>query len=338
MTREELSQAVGGISARHIEAAARPPRSAAPRRKRRGFIRAAVLAAALAACLLLAVPALAAADVQPAYEFLYAFSPELAQKLKPVRLSCEDNGVRMEVVSAAIDGDTAEILLSLRDLTGDRVDETTDLFDSYSIHRPFSSSATCRLERYDQDTRTAYFLIHLTQWDGREIGGKKITFSFSRFLSKKQNFSGPIPEVDLSTAAPAAEAQTKVDLRGWSGSAACDRFLLPGSGPDYSPVPGVTITALGYIDGKLHVQAYYEDILETDNHGTLWLRAENGAEYSCEASGSFWDEEQRGSYEEYVFSVPAEDLAGCTLWGDLTVCGSLTEGNWQVTFPLSGEA
>ncbi|MGM9619137.1 MAG: hypothetical protein ACI3W8_04815 [Oscillospiraceae bacterium] len=334
MTREELSQAVGGISARHIEAAAHAP----SRRKRSVLRKTALLAAALAVCLLLSVPALAAADVQPAYAFLYAFSPELAQKLKPIQRSCEDNGIRMEVVSAAIDGDTAEILLSLRDLTGDRVDETTDLFDSYRINRPFSCSAACRLERYDEETRTAYYLIHLTQWDGQEIGGKKITFSFSEFLSKKQVFHGPIPEVDLSAAAPAAETQTKVDLRGYGGSAACDRFLLPGSGSDYSPVPGVTITALGYIDGKLHIQAYYENILETDNHGTLWLRDGSGAEYQCEAAGSFWDAEQRGSYEEYIFDVPAEDLPDCTLWGDFTVCGTLTRGNWQVTFPLDGEA
>jgi hypothetical protein len=46
------------------------------------------LVASLAVCFTLAVPAMAAADVQVAYEILYAVSPKIAQELKPVRMSC----------------------------------------------------------------------------------------------------------------------------------------------------------------------------------------------------------------------------------------------------------
>jgi len=38
-----------------------------------------------------------------------------------------------------------------------------------------------------------------------------------------------------------------------------------------SPVDGVTLTGIGYVDGRLHVQAYYADILKTDNHGSISL-------------------------------------------------------------------
>ena len=34
-----------------------------------------------------------------------------------------------------------------------------------------------------------------------------------------------------------------------------------------SPVPGVTITGIEYIGDDLHIQAYYENIIEMDNHG-----------------------------------------------------------------------
>lgn len=39
---------------------------------------------------------------------------------------------------------------------------------------------------------------------------------------------------------------------------------------------GVTVTAYGFIDGKLHIQVYYDDILHTDNHGFVWLQDKDG--------------------------------------------------------------
>ena len=119
-------------------------------RAARAQSRAAAALAAAVLCLSLAAPALANAD--PAYELLYRLSPAAAQLLRPVRKADEDNGIRLEVVSARVEGDTAEIYVTLRDLTGDRVDDTTDLFDSYSIHRPFDSSAACRSAGFDAET------------------------------------------------------------------------------------------------------------------------------------------------------------------------------------------
>ena len=72
-----------------------------------------------------------------------------AQYFTPVQHACEDQGIRMEVLSVYIHGDTAEIYISLQDQTGNRIDETTDLFDSYDILRPYDSTATCRFAGYD---------------------------------------------------------------------------------------------------------------------------------------------------------------------------------------------
>lgn len=46
----------------------------------------------------------------------------------------------------------------MQDLTGDRIDETMDLFDSYQINRPFDSSGACRLAGYDAQQKAAAFL------------------------------------------------------------------------------------------------------------------------------------------------------------------------------------
>lgn len=104
---------------------------------------------------------------------------------------------------------------------------------------------------------------------------------------------------------------------------------------NYSPVEGVTITAAGFIDEKLHIQVYYEDIHKTDNHGEVYLMDSKNNKIHYDYNESFWDEKECGSYEEYIFDIsPETDLENYTLYEDFTVCSSLTEGDWKVTFPL----
>lgn len=327
MNRKEISAALDGIDERYVQELLRPVK-----RRRLPMKRIVALAAALLLMLSCSVSALAAADVEPAYELLYAVAPGLAQMLKPVRMATEDNGIRMEVISASVEGDRATVYLSLRDLTGDRIDETTDLFDSLLIRRSFDSSNTVRLDHFDEETGTAYYLYQMTQLNGRKIQGKKVTITLFRFLSRKQNYVGEIPGIDLSAAAE-AEGQTVTDLRGSSGGKASAQVLLPTM--EVSPVSGAAVTAVGFLDGRLHVQLYYEDIGRTDNHGWVWLQDGSGKRIECESITSFWDGEQSGSYEEVVFPVSsAEEAAGLSLWGELVLCNVLCEGNWQVTFPL----
>lgn len=299
-------------------------------------------AAAACICLLVtcAVPALAASDVEAAYKMMYSISPSAAQKLKPVRMSCEDKGIRMEVLSAYIHGDSAQIQIALRDLEEDRIDETTDLFDSYSINKPFSCAATCSLKEYDRDTKTALLLISITQFGGRDITGDKITFSLKRILSGKDEFDGEFSKLDLAHADKTPSTQT-IKIRGYAGTDTQEKepgdretFLMPLRETAFSPVKGVQITAAGWIDGKLHIQAHYDDILNTDNHGYVYLKSDEGEEISCSYNVSFWDEEKAGSYEEYVFDTSEEELKGCKAYGCFVTSGRLTEGNWQVTFPI----
>ena len=82
------------------------------------------------------VPVLAV-NVPVIYELMYLVSPSVAQHFMPVQKSCESNGIEMEVVSAYIKDNTAQVYITLKDLEGNRVDETTDLNDSYNINRAF---------------------------------------------------------------------------------------------------------------------------------------------------------------------------------------------------------
>lgn len=296
------------------------------------------LAAAAALCFIVSVPALAAAEVEPAQELLYAVAPSVAQRLKPVRRSCVDNGIQMEVVSADIYNDTAEVYIAMKDLEGDRIDGTMDLFDSYDIKGIGDSAATCSLESYDEKTGVATFLILIQRMDGKKISLDKVTFSVTEFMSHKKEFKGVIPDVVLSSVSRTPKTQDNVSIRGASlNETEQTEFLIPGHEALSNPVKGAEVSAAGYTDGRLHVQMYYKDILHTDNHGWLWLEDESKNRVECVENTAFWDDEESGSYEEYVFDVPYEKLGDYKLCGELTVCDTLTEGDWQVTFPVSSD-
>lgn len=298
----------------------------------------------------LTLPALAVATVDPAYQMMYRLSPSLAQALKPVQLSCVDNGIQMEVISASIYENEAILCISMQDLTGDRIDETTDLFDSYRIHRSFDCSASCSRLSFDPQSRTVTFLIHITQWKKRPLEGDKITFSVKEFLSHKQTFDGEITESDLTTVDQKPATRTGVSFvgAGLSDIASLDdkerldaidalrekTWLVPESQPIYSPTHGASITSMGYIDGKLHIQTLYENTLETDNHGSVYLVDQKGEKHYSNYDISFFEKEGDGKYEEQVFDIPPDEIGQYKIYGRFITSAPAISGNWQITFPL----
>lgn len=301
--------------------------------------------AAACLCLMLAIPALAAVS-EGAYSLLYSISPATAQFFRPVNLVDEDNGIQMEVVSAYIHENTAEIYIALRDLTGERVDETIDLFDSYFIRGPFDSEAGCRLAGYDRAARTAYFLLQIQQWGEGSIAGDKITFTVREFLSGKQTYENLEIPIDLSAVAQGERTQD-VDIIGGSGDGyaalaegQAPAVLEPGAAREDFPVEGIGLTGIGYVDGKLHIQTAVEHYSDNDNHGYFYLRAPDGTEQRCSYSVSFvnhGEPEGRVQYFEYVFEIPQEQLSQYTLYGNFVTCSQKVQGNWSVTFPLEQE-
>ena len=139
----------------------------------------------MAACLLfvltMSVPVWAAAAFDPTYNLLYRVAPAIAQKLRPVRMSCNDKGIKFEVISAYVEGSEAKIFVSVQDFEEDRIDETIDLFDSYSINTPFDCNSSCEAIGYDAKTKTATFLISISQWDSQDIIGEKLPFLLEKY-------------------------------------------------------------------------------------------------------------------------------------------------------------
>lgn len=345
MNRKEVENMINNINEKYVqEAGEYVLRNGKTTYRNRIIKHVGIIAAVFAVCFIVSVPALSVAGVQPACDVLYSVFPEVAQKLKPVNLSCEDNGIKMEVVSANVHDNVADIYISLQDITSDRIDENIDLFDSYYI-KPAFDVGRCELVDYNPTTKMATFLTQLSQFNNQKISGEKITFGLSKFLSGKQEYNEALSDIILKNVKKNPVTQSDVNIRGCSGGVGVDsnaeliegikKYLKEDEKNNYSPIEGVRITAAGFIDEKLHIQVYYEDILKTDNHGELYLTDSKNNIINYKYSEAFWDETESGSYEEYVFDIlPETNLDNYVLYGNFVVSSSLTEGDWQVTFPL----
>lgn len=299
-------------------------------------------AACICACCGTTVPVLAAADNRIAYELLYKISPSTAQKLKPVNLSCEDNGIKMELIAADIENNKASILVSMQDLKGNRLDENADLFDSYSIHTPYAQSGGCFFVDYDEKTATATFMLEIEQMNQALIPGDKITFSVGEILNGKKHSNSELENIDLNHLPVINNIKENPNIRGCGGMELDSfdedqaRLMEPNEESAIVLEAGVALTGYGVLDNELHVQVKYTDIRKTDNHGNIYLKNRNGETVLCQYSVSFWHDNETDSYEEYIFNIPADDLNGYEIWGEFWTCNEgAIKGNWQVTFPLA---
>lgn len=311
------------------------------------FRRPIAVAAVIILCLTLVTPVLAA-NVPAIYELMYLVSPAVAQYFIPVQESCESNDIRMEVVSTSIHDDTAQIYVTMQDLTGDRVDATTDLFDSYLLHIPFDSISHCERVGFDGTTHTATFLITISRMDGKDINikGGKVTFSVREFLSRKVSEENIPISLDLTAIGEAKTIYTFDPQNNgtytYTGGSSLDEtspdsypIMIPGK-PFYSLGESMDITGIGFVNGRLHIQTATYDKLTMDTHGDFQLVDAGGNKvyYNSVCYVAGMNADNRTDYQEFIFDVSPEKIGSYTLFGNYYSSGMNTKGNWKVTFPL----
>ena len=272
-----------------------------------------------------------AAGNMAAYGVLYALYPDIAVKLMPINASCEDGGIRMEVEGVSVEDRCAYVYISMLDLEGKYIDESIDLFDSYSIHTNADQIGGCTLVDFDEASRKATFLITVQNMDDTPIEGSAMTFSVSQFLTGKSKMQEELTQISLDAISEVTETQRGEDLNirgesyrdGYEVEGMKQEYLCVDESKLFIPTPGVTVTNYGFINDKLHVQVYYEDILQFDNHGYIYLVGRDGKEVLPGSSTGFWDEERRGSYEEYIFDISADEINEYAIYGHFSTCQNL---------------
>lgn len=334
MTREDLLAAIGEIDETMAMEADTERKVYRMKGKR--------LLAVVAAVLLFTCTAGALAAVnEDINALLYRVWPWASQALKPVNLVCEDQGIRMEVVSASLQGQEAFVTLTMRDMTGGRIDGTVDLFDSEMLYLPYDGSGTCTLLDYDEETGTASFAVYM-RFSERPAETDKVTFSVSRILTGKRKITVDLTPL-LGEIREAESVPIPGSIRG--GSVECVEVLNPENSREILVTEGVTLAGAGLCGGALHVQLRYDDIYHTDNHGFLTLTDTAGNDYghgelpNSIGTVSWFDRETNGidssdSWQEYIFTDYPADLENLVVTGEFVTAEPFIAGDWQVSFPL----
>ena len=170
------------------------------RKRRLGTKKVLALVAALIILLIFGITSFAREYNPNLDEILYTIFPNIAMNLKPVNISDENNGIKMEIVSAKREGKRAYVYISMQDLEEKRIDETIDLYDSVMLNLPLGFMGNCTKIGYDEKTQTATFLITIDQNGGLKIPWKKVNFSVGCFLSGRIEPEGFVDEIDLTKA------------------------------------------------------------------------------------------------------------------------------------------
>ncbi len=306
-----------------------------------------VAAAICGVCLLGAVPVMAA-HVPMVAAVLEQISPELARMLTPVELSCTDNGIRMQVEAVAQSKEEILAYLTIQDLEGDRVDETTDLYN-YVIDG--YHAFTHRIVSYDPEQKKA--LLELRAHHGDITAPKKIVVQVTSFLSKEQVYENiPVAIPDTIQEKTTEPETMQVTSMGGGGDLLEKiatneglwkiRVLKPGEKQALrDDIDFVSITGIGYVDDRLHIQTWWAS--SVDNHGYFTAHTADGQEvyasnayFYLDANGTpvspYDEDDDRQQYIEYVFDISPEELAQCQFSATLFADNCYTEGNWKVSF------
>ncbi len=286
-------------------------------------------------------PALAA-NVPGVYEVLYTVSPAAAQFVMPVNKVCEEQGVRMEVKSIAIEGDTAEVIVTLQDVSGTLFgDNAPDLCDSYSLNYParVGQMCGCELQNYDVENSTATYKLTITNMENEAFRGEKYTFSIKELLIGRKYQAGIDVDYGLSNVTVDPETEVRRMNGGSSRDTDCEvlsleeyAFLKP-QGTLWQDEKGMfSLIAAGYSDGQLHLQFQTNDALNYDNHAWYIFYAPDGSEVEEAYTVGYNDFESDISCTEFVYDIGYDELPECCLTADLYTASGKIKGDWRVTF------
>lgn len=297
--------------------------------------------------------------------FIERFNPDFGKIVEPVENYSEDQGIRMEVIGAQKYDNKAIVYLSLQDTTGqNRLTEQTEFSFGFSVKMnpriiggdgAFSTSMSWREKMlyFDEDTNMAYYEFDITAdpdsplSDPLEIGGYCI------YLDRREYVEEPI-DISLAEIKDAETTPIKEEHI-WAGGNIRDNYgsftevLTPGY---YIDMPhgekDQWVSNVGIINGRLHVQiGTFSDGEIGSSDVNLFLIDKKGNKIPDDYFGVLYGDEDNRllshkedgpydmtyKYNEYVFSVSAEDLNKYTLCFDGTVYTGV-EGNWKVAANL----
>lgn len=317
---------------------ARMARGKKPRHRPRRLRRVLTIAVAAAVAIGCMTPALAA-NVPGVYQALYTISPAVAQFLVPVNLSCEREGVRLEVTDAYLQGHTAYISFTMQDIQGSRLTNAHATLSGWYLDSMGLGSSRCRLVSYDAQTRTAAFFVEFSNPDQTFDPKSMQTFSVSELFcggAQAEDASLAVSLSDVPVEPPVQIHEISSGTLDETGQCPTQYAFLVPLQPLWQSTDGVfSLSAAGYREGKLHLQLCTDESRVASASGLLELCDAEGQPVGVTAAYS-WTADDR-HYTETIYDIPYNALPGCALTLDTSIYETVIPGNWQVTFRLEGE-
>lgn len=304
-----------------------------------------------AICLVFTCSLTAFAATIPAFnDWIYTVTPELAELLYPINKSAEDNGIKVNVLYAVNDNHNAAVYFTVQDTTNkNRVNEKLDLCDTCDIEGPCAFNI--EMLSYDEKTNTALFAMRGSGGEG--MSNRMTTFKISTLMSNKTTYDWYDTGIVMASLIDDNAKSLPISGFGYTGGSELSAEGLSVLEPDVMSIPlsdgidFVTISNIGFVNGKLHIQTRWETSF--DNHGDLRLVDKNGVVndeantisynnyyFRTAADSANCGNNRFAKHIEYVFDVNSiEELSGYNLWAYLVEDGTFTEGKWKVNFRLS---
>ena len=280
-------------------------------------------------------------------------SAEKADSLRPVGLCCESEGIRFTVEAASVDDESIDLLYSLEDLEGNRINEETHIWGGVDVQCGGLGETWLRTNGgilYTPGRMSARLSHYLT--DGTAAPGQNLSAAFS--MDKLALLEHNI--LDLSPyLAEYGENAKAVDLdaapSSWIVSmgenpAPLYRVLDVSSPLDISLHPNVRLDGIGMIDDQCHVRLRYVDndpVAESSADRSfqpldavliLSTKANEVYPYSArfDVLDVCWSDPDGSAAEAHELVFPLEEKEEIPLY--IRTLTGIVDGDWKVELPL----
>ena len=292
---------------------------------------------------------------EPALSTLRESFPEIPEELKPVGVEYEEQGIRVEIVSALVRDHSSWILWTLQDLEGERINESSAdyFYDPNNIGEAEEYGYYCK--HYDADEKKLTVLEEIRYSSMNEPEDGMYSFSLIDLYTYEHETVDLMPLLDkyFSDIEGVSPPENTRPYYGVTGDPVPqDLKVLDYENPANVPLTGkgqLLLSGIGWAGGKLHVQIHEADrvFCDTDEDGVSLIRNNSvyitnesadgnafespaGSPYAWEDPANPWDE-----WLEFAFESTRNDQETMTLTADLFFCRKTVKGSWTFGIPVS---
>ena len=214
-----------------------------------------------------AATAIAGAFNETFNTWLYRIWPEAATTLMPVNMTCEDNYIRLEVISAVADGKELYITYSMEDLKGDRlstecspvmyVDAVPDNMWDASFEQPLKDEATGKIIfgehfTYNRSITSHDSVLKAHVHNFRNYGNTSLVDLFPYL----EQYGSQVKAINVPE-----DARTlwRADVYGGPETSipASMQVIDPAGSLEIPLAETMYLSGIGMVDGRLHVQLHF---------------------------------------------------------------------------------